>query len=894
MSRIPARLASLLGRRPVAQEVESELSFHLAMIERDLVARGLSADAARREARRQFGDERLVREACERFGEQRERRRSRVELTAEIEQDVRFGLRQLARSPAFAATAIATLAIGIAATTTVFSALDAVALRPLPFANPDRVVRLAPARHGVALGAADGVELSAMRSLAHVFAAVGASAGSNGFTLTGGGTPIVVTGSRVTAGYLEVFGVRPLLGRTFTAGDDEPGAAHAVILSHELWGQQFAADSAIVGRGIQLDGERYTVVGVMPESFDLHRYGEKFWVPLRLSTEQLTAYGHRALTLFGRLRAGVTLESAEREVTNAEQRVAAAAPDHPTGATMEVRPYLADFIKDSGRRLFILLGAVGFVLLIACVNVANLLLARGAGRAHELAIRAALGAGRARLVRQLLAESVALAGVSAAVGTGISFAMVRWLATSGPRSVPRLDHARIDATVLAFTVAIALVSSVLVGLLPALRVSSGHLETTLRAGGRIGRGDSAGWNDPLRSLFIASEVALALALLTGSGLLLRTAWAEERVQPGFDPVGVVVGRIILPSRTYGTDAVTVDAYERILQATRALPGARAVGLTTIVPLSGRGSAQTSVDAADHPVPEADQPNVDFRLVSTGYFGAMRIPLLAGRDFATTDRAGTTGVAVVSRSLAEKLWPGGSAIGRRIDALATEPGSHHWLEIVGVVDDVHDLALSLPPAPTVYAPFTQTPAPLWPAIQRSLNLVVRAQGSPATLVPAIRAALRSVDASLPLAEARTLAEVVSGSMAVARFNTLLLSVLGAIALTLAAGGVYSVIAYFVAQRRREIGLRIALGARPADVSRFVLRRGLGPVLGGAAAGSVLAVMTTRLLRQQLYGVQPADPGTVVAAVALLTLAAIVAMLFPAWRAMRVAPAEVLTG
>jgi len=894
MTRIARRLSSLLGRRPVEEEVENELAFHLEIVQRDLIARGMTPDAARAEALRRFGDIPSVRAACERLGRQREQQRSRAELLGELGHDVRFGLRQLGRSRGFAGTAIATLVVGIAAMSTVFSVLEAVALRPLPFADPDRVVRIVPTRRGSPLDAGAGVELAVLRGLDRAFVQVGATAGSNGFTLSGGSTPIVVAGSRVTADYLRVFGVHPMLGRGFSDDDDRPGAPHVAVLSHQFWVQQFAGDSSIIGRSMTLDGEPYTVVGVMSASFDLRRYGESFWIPLRLSQEQLGTFGHRFLLLFARLRPDVSRAAAAQAASAVARELATRDPEHPVESAMEIRPYIDDFVKDSGRRLFVLLGAVSFVMLIACANVANLLLARGTARMQELAIRAALGAGRGRLVRQLLVESLALAGVSAILGTGVALLLVKWLATAGPRSVPRLDHATIDASVLAFTACLTVLTSVLVGLVPALRISAPQLEATLRAGGRSTRLAGAGRRDPLRSLFVSAEVALAMALLTGSGLLIQTAVAAERVQPGFDPKGVLVGRVIPSARGYTDAAAIVGAYERIYETLKQLPDVRSAALTSLVPLSGGGSAQTGVDPQDHHMPEADQPNVDFRLVSAGYLPTMRIPLLSGRDISLTDRSTTPSVAVISQSLAEKLWPGQNAVGRRIDALGTEPGHPHWLEVIGVAGDVHDLSLTQPPVPTLYAPFTQTPAVLWPAIQRSLFIVARTNGSPTAVISSVRRALHEVDPSLPMDDGQRLEDLVARSMATTRFNTLLLSVLGAIALALAAGGVYGVVAYFVSQRRHEIGLRMALGAGPLDVWRLVLHRGLGPVAAGAVVGGILSVFTARLLRGQLYGVQPSDPGTVLMAIALLGVVSLVAMLLPARQAMRVAPAVALSG
>lgn len=878
---------SFFKRANVQQEVDDEFAFHVEMTIRSLIDGGMRPDDARAEAVRRFGDIAVVAAECRRFGEQRDRYRARAEYAAELRQDMTFAGRQLARARSFTVIAISTLAIGIGATASVFSALYAVVLNPLPFADASRVVTIVPVRRGEPENIASAGELKAMRESSRAFSAVAGIVSGGGWTMTGHDVPEIVEGASVTHEYFKLLGVSPVIGRGFVPGDDEIGAPNVVLLSHAFWTTRFSSDTALVGRTLQLHGEPYTVIGVMPASLDGLGGGERIWAPLRIAPEKFLGGDGRWLRLVARLAPGATLEQAAAAASAAEQ-IVGQRQGRQQPMTAMVRPYLESGLGDLRARLWILLGAVGFVLLIACVNVANLLLSRGTARARELAIRAALGAGRARLVRQLLTESVMLALGGAVGGVLIAFFLIKGLVALSPGDVPRLDQAHINGPVLAFALGVGMVSSLLIGLVPAMRSASPALQASLRDGAR-GAGTGAA-RERLRAVLVAAEVALALTLLTGAGLLIRTAWQLQHVDPGFDPSHVMTARILLPAARYATAGQIVQTFQQLHEAAEHVPGVRRAALTSVVPLSNSTMSTTVVPEGRALAAEERVP-IDIRYNSPGYFAAMGMHLLDGRDVQRTDDSTAIPVAVISQSLARKLWPGERAIGKRIDAMGTR-GVPNFVTVVGVVADIHDAALNVPAKPTMYFPFMQTPSGMWRPLGQSLVLVMRTESAPETIVPDLRRAVMSVDASLPLADNKTMAGYLAASVGRARFNTLLLATLGGIALLLASVGVYGVVSYFVSQRTREIGVRIALGAAPAHIWRLVLRRAMTPILWGAAAGVALSLATARLLRDQLFGVSPQDPATLAAVGVTLLAVAFVATVVPARRAIRVPPVQAL--
>src|SRR6185437_2065387 len=552
----PPLFAIARTRASVNEEVATELAFHLEMTMKDLIARGMGEAEARAEAQRRFGNRGEVDATCRRLARERDQRRTRAEYLDELRQDTTFALRQLGRSKLFTAIAICTLALGIGAAACIFSVLDAVVLRPLPFAHPERIVTMVPTKKGIET-ASSGAEFAAIRRQSRIFDAVAATISGFGFTYDSAGEPVVIGGAKVSADFMRVYGASPVLGRGFVSSDDVPGAPHVVVLSHRMWMRDFHSDSTILGRQIMLNGEKYAVIGVMPTSFDLLRDGDDLLTPLQLTQEELAQYGNDYLGLVGRLAPGVTVAQATAATRAAEHSLELANPAAGSGHAVNVRALRDQLVDNYRRRLFVLLGAVGFVLLIACVNVANLLLARGSVRGKELAIRAALGAGRGRLVRQLLAESSVLALAGAALGIAVAFALVKGFVAIAPVAVPRLDQAGINGVVLGFMVAAALATSVLIGVLPALRGAKSALRPNLGEGGRWSSGSGV---DRVRNMLVGAEVALAMTLLSGSGLLIRSVWNAQHVDPGFSTHNVFAARLLLPGLQYPDSTRVLEAY----------------------------------------------------------------------------------------------------------------------------------------------------------------------------------------------------------------------------------------------------------------------------------------------------------------------------------------------
>ena len=891
------QLKSFLWRASTQDEVDADIGFHLDMVTRELMQQGMSEPQARAEAERRFGDVRAVAAESRRLADERDLNERRAEMRGELWQDTSFALRQLRRAPAFSALAILTLALGFGATAAVFSALYAVVLKPLPFPDAERVVALRATRGGDLTGGT-AVEYFALTdktkdALEYVAAAV-----ETGFTVRAGDMPELVPGQRVSADYFRVFGVAPALGRAFLPEDDVPGRDNVVVLSHRAWTARHRGDPAILGKTVLVDGAPRTVIGVMPAAFDLTSTFEELWVPLALTREYASQQGARYLDFRARLRPGVSLEQATAAATQAVRSAAEADPNRRAqvadfGAAL--LPFIDEFVGDYRALLLILLGAGGFVLLIACTNVANLLIARGSVRARELSIRAALGAGRRRLLRQLMTEAAVLAIAGAGLGLALAFGLLRAVLAVSPEGVPRLDQARVDLRVLGFTLACAAVSTLLFGLVPAFRVAGSNLEAALRSGGRALRGG----RDRLRATLVGVEVALAMTLLVGAGLLIRSALLIQRVEPGFDPRGVLTARVMLPEAQYASAPAVVAFYDRLLREATGLPAVGSAALVSVVPMSG-SSASANVfsdrQSADEPQPLL----ANLRLASPGYFATMRIPMRAGRDIAPSDRAGAPDVIVVNEAMAARMWPGVSpreVLGRRVNAIAPKRDQPRWWEVIGVVANVHDQALNADPRPEFYIPMAQTPERLWPFLQRSLVLVARARNESdpgETLDRPVRALVSSIDANLPVAESRSMRLFLRGSQATARFNTLALGALGAIALVLAIIGVYGVVSYFVSQRTQDIAVRLALGATPLNIWRYVATRGLAPLAAGLAAGTVLSLATTRLLQAQLYRVSASDPFTIGGTAALLLVVSVVAIYAPARRAIRVQPVEALSG
>jgi putative ABC transport system permease protein len=642
--------------------------------------------------------------------------------------------------------------------------------------------------------------------------------------------------------------------------------------------RDYNGERAVLGQHLRMDGDSYEIIGVMPASFDAVNLGNDVWVPLALSTADLQIFKVRALQIVARLAPGISISQATSAVDASERRLAAQFPMWGNGYSGQVRRFSDDMVDAFRTRLFVLLGAVSFVFLIACVNVANLLLARGTTRAREIGIRTALGADRRRLVRQLLTESAVLSTVAGAIGVGLAFLALHALVASSPPGVPRIEEARIDWSVLLVALVASAMCSVFVGLFPALR-------TTQPASGMRDGQHSRG---RARSVLVGAEVALAMALLTGAGLLIRTAWEISHVDPGFDTGHVLTAQILLPPTRYADLPTASVAYRAIRENVARIPGVQSAALAAYLPLTPPLPA--GVGAEGRPFVDGERQLANVHPVSAAYFTTMKMHLLAGRDFNIADDANAPNVAIINEALARKFWPGEPALGKRMEGM--DPSHQHFMVVIGVIADTHDVGLEQPAVPEFYIPFEQVPVLLWNGIQGALDIIVRTAPSPALLDRPLRTSVAAIDPTLPFAQVATMDELVRTSRATARLNTLLLTALGVIALVLASVGVYGVIAYTVSQRTREIGLRMALGATPSVIATLVVRQGLSPIVLGAIAGGALSAGTTRLLREQLYGVGPGDPTTIVAIGALLLVVSLVAASIPTRRAMSISPVTAL--
>jgi predicted permease len=875
----------------VERDVDDEIGFHLQARTDELVAGGMSPAAARTAALREFGDPAAAHAELAAIDRRRVERERRVEWWDALGQDLRFAVRTLARSRGFTAAAVLTLALGIGAASAIFSVVNGVVLRPLPYPNQARVVLLwttgrfsGVAQNELPFSAANFIDV---RDRTRSFEWVAAFRDWS-FTITDAAEPELVPGARVSPALFDVLGVRPRLGRALRAEDDDPGAPKVAVIGHALWQRHFGGDPGVVGRPATLNGERYTIVGVMPAGFQFPRGAElpsgfqfaprtELWAPLAFSAEAARNRGTLNLAVAGLLRRGVTVDQARDDLSAVMRRIGEendAREFSLGGAVVPMREHSVRAVRPG---LLLLLGAVAVLLLIACANVASLLVARTAGRAREMAIRAALGAGRRRLARQLVTETMLLAAVGGVLGGALAVWAKTALVSRVPGTLPRIDDVVIDASVLAVTTLAALAAGLAFGVVSAAHVAGNGGALSLREGTRTAGGVA---RSRTRQALVVGEVALSLMLLVGAALLVQSFARMQRVEPGFEPDGALTARLIVPPTakfSFAAEGSRWNAvYTGFLDRVRALPGVTAAGAVSSLPLSGAWeSTDFRIDGRPAPAPD-DRPIAQYASASPDYFAAMRISLQAGRAFGAQDRKGAPGVAIVSRRLAERYWPGESPIGRRVRVFDDEP-----LEIVGVVGDVRQTSLTDPVQPTLYIPLAQFPVP-------GVSLVVRASGDPTALLPALRRELRAVDAGVPLTEARLLRAVFDESLAQRRFSMLLIGFFAASALLLAAVGLYGVIAHGVAQRAREIGIRMALGAVPGEVLRLVVRQALLLAAVGVGIGTVGALAATSLIRSQLYEVSPADPVTYVAIAAAVLGVALLAALVPARRATRIDP------
>ena len=789
-------------------------------------------------------------------------------------QDVRYALRTLAQSPAFTLVVVLTLALGIGANTAIFSVVKGVLLTPLPYKDPSRLMVVWESNGTSTHNVVNPANYMDWHDRATSFSGLALLSWA-GLTFTGDHAERVA-GRAVTPDFFAVLGATPLLGRTFNEEESRPNSPRLIVLSEALWRRRLGADPAVVGRAVPVAGGTARVVGVMPASFRPMPLGrEEYWEPMALDWSNRARNGRYAMAL-GRLKDGVTIERAQNEMSAIARQLESDAPDFDTGWSATVVPLMEQVVGGAQRTILVVLGAVSLVLLIACANVANLMLARAASHERELAVRTALGASRWRLVRQALVESVILALAGGAAGALLATWGVHLLVAAAPPEVPRIADIRLDITVLAVTALLSMAVGVLFGLPAALSRSGAAIQGVHAATTRTTAGVPAA---RLRGALVIAQMSLAIVLLVGAGLLVRSLQRLIAVDPGFDPANISALTITLPDATYPDSLRRVAFYERLLERVRNMPGVQSAGIISWLPMTP-GNAVTSLTVVGRPEPAPGQkPTAAIRIVDPGYFDAMRIPLRRGRSLATSDRLGSVPVAVISEAMAHQLWSGEDPIGRRVKVDWWHPSVS--VEIVGVVGDSRHDGLDAEIQPTLFYPFAQES-------QGGMSLVLRSKLPPATLTRMVRAAVSELDQELPVTDAVTMYHRISEMMTDRRYPAFVLGLFAGLALTLAAVGIYGVLSYTVGQRTREIGVRLALGARPADVLRTVLGGGLRLTLVGVALGGTVAGLAAGALGRLLYGVHPLDPVTFAIVTLVLVGVALLAMAAPARRAVRVDP------
>jgi putative ABC transport system permease protein len=865
---LPLRWRSIFRHAQVERELDEELRFHLEARIQQEIAGGRTPEEARYIALGSMDGMEQRKEEC--------RDKRHVNIIDNLVRDVRYAVRTLARSPGFTVVALLALALGIGANTAVFSVVNGVLLRPLPFADSDRLLMVFTSRPHSERGNASVAEFLDWRAASRSFQTLDA-VDRNRFTLTGDGEAVQISGLSVTATFFETLKVRPLLGRTFANGDDRPGRDPTVVLSERLWRKRYASNPDIVGKVVTLGGRPHTVIGVMPASFEFWQRDVEAWAifPLRPPTRR----GPHLLRGVARLRPGVTVAHAAAEMEMIARRVQRANPKDYANLRFPVVPVREAIVGDIRPLLWVLSGAVVLVLLIAVSNVANLMLARSTARQREIAVRLSIGAGRGRLVRQFMTESVLLSLAGGALGTGLAVSGVTALRRLGPQDLPRLGEIGVDGQVLAFTLLVSLASALLFGLAPALAACAAPLNERLKAGGRAGESRSQG---RARGVLVVAQVTLSVLLLIGAGLLVRSFTRLGRVDPGFGapPDRVLTMLVSLTGPRFEKPHAVTAFWDELLVRTRALPGVEATSMSLTIPPYGTEFDDYEIEGKPLPVGE-EHPSVPVPFVSHDYRKTLGIPLLRGRWFDGRDRADTPRVTVISESMARKHFSGENPVGRRMKYGGPTQTWHPYMEIIGVVGDVKYLGLDRDSGAVFYELSFRIPF-------RDMWLLVRTQGEAQPLAAAVRRVIHSLDPDVPVDRVGTIAQELAHSVTLPRFRSLLMAVFAASALLLSAIGIYGVIAYSVAQRTQEIGVRIALGATPMGVVRMVLGQGGRLAVVGIALGLGGAAGLTPLLQRMLFGVDPSDPVTFANAALVIGAVAIVACIVPAFRAAQVDP------
>ncbi|MGB2663858.1 MAG: ABC transporter permease [Candidatus Acidiferrum sp.] len=867
-------LRTMAHRSQMEHEMDAEFHFHIDVFTEDLVRTGVPREEAVRRARIEFGGVERAKEEC--------RDARGVNLIESVLQDLRFGLRMLRKNPGFSAVAVLTLALGIGATTAIFSVVNAVLFKPLAIEEPSHVFFVQEQWRNISPGLSVGNFVD-VRQQDNLFANLCAS--NNGsFNLVTSETPQRVDGEIVTANYFATFGVQPIAGRVFASDEAQPGHS-VVVISERLWRNLLHADPGLLGQTLRMNGSLYTVIGVMPKMFDPLLQNSDVWVPAAYTAQQLANHDDHYLNVIGRLKPGIAPAAVQSELNVIAQRLQQQYPMEDKDRSFSMTPLATALLGDQQLTLRILLASVTFLLLIACANIANLQLARSRSRRKEIALRAALGASAKRIVFQLLIENLVLGLAGGIVGVLFAYWGVSWIVAKGPAGVPRLDHSRVDGTALVFACAAALFSSLLFGLAPAVRSASMRLievfkETT---------GASIGSRDRIRSVLVVGEIVLALMLMSGAGLLIRSALLVARLNPGLDAANLVVGRVGLSDPAYHDPTVARQTFERMIEASAALPGVEAAGVVSRAPLAP-GSSTNGLIPEGNALDPSNVVNALLQIVSPSYLSTVRVPLKAGRAFTPQDTRDKMLVTIVNETLARRVWPNENPIGKRFACCETGPKGGMdpvWHQVTGVVGDVRTQGLDRQIQPEFYLPLAQMPPSAWDWLGRTMDLVVRTRNG---TFPAneLRSTVASIAPGVPIYQLSTMQEKISGTLEESHFDTFLLTLFAAMALLLSSVGIYGVLSYVVAQRTRDIGLRMALGATQMQIACDVLGYGLRLTAAGMAIGIAASLACARLLSSLLYGVGSSDIVTFAVASLVLAGVALLASYIPARRAMRIDP------
>lgn len=886
-SDIRKRLASLKLDPARENEIVEELAGHLEDRYQEMLARGATHEEADLAARTELSDGQLLVRELNRIERQVGTEpfalgARRINMLGNLWQDLRYGLRLIRKNPGFSAVVVLTLAVGIGANTAIFSVVNAVMLRSLPFKDPDRLVRLNESNpeRGWPTFSVSHPNFLDWRERNQTFAAIAATSGASANLGTAGEIE-VVRGSAVTVDFLTVLGTSPLMGRNFLPEEDKPGGAtRVVMITYGSWQKRFGADPDVVGKTVTINDNAFTIVGVLPESFAWGT-GSNFELLFPLAPDPERSRGDHRLMVIGKLKEGVSREQALADMNTIAAQLAEQYPESNKGWLVSGQSFYDWMIPEPIRRsLLLFLGAVGFVLLIACSNVANLMLARATARQKEISIRIALGAGRWRIGSQLLVEALSLAMIAGIAGLGVAWLATKALKAMNAGDVPRLDELSMDGRVLGFSLLISLLTGVLFGLAPAIHAARTNLNEMLKEGGRSVTGGRV--RQRIRSTLVTVEVGLSVALLVSAGLLLRSFWRLQDVNPGFKADHLLTMRLNLPRNRYPENPRAWGFYKQWLEEASALPGIQSVAVTSGVPMGG-GNTATQVQIEGKPAAaDGSNSSADWRIVSPGYFRTMGIPL-RGREFDERDSEDSQPVTIISEEMARRYWPDEDPIGKPVMLLSLGRKTY---TIVGVAGDVRSLGLDSDPAPMVYA--STAVAATW----NPMNLVIRTGGEPASQVSAVRSTLGSIDPNIPIYDIRTVDELLSNSLGSRRFTMFLLGTFAAVALLLACVGLFGVMAYLVSQRTHEIGVRLALGARPGDVFRLIIGRGMALASAGSALGLAGAWAIGRFLESMLYQIKPTDPITLASAPLVLLAVALLACYVPARRAMKVDPMAAL--